>query len=572
MSYADELLIRNGYVYDPINGIAGEVMDIAIKGGKVVDVGEVDVAKAKVIDARGRVVMPGGVDIHAHIAGPKVNLGRVMRPEDHYKSFMKSIPGVRRSGTGRSVPSTTITGYRYARMGWTTLIEPASPPLMTRHTHDELNDIPIVDKAALLLMDANWFIFDYLENKDYEMLRAFVSWILNALKCYSTKLVDPGAAESWSWGNAGPEFDEQIPGRNLTPRDIVTNLAKANRALALPHHLHVHCNKLGEPGNYETTIKTMHSVKSLHSGSRPSIHVAHVQFSSYMGDSWASLRSAAEKIARYVNAHDHVSLDLGQVCFGDTTTMTADADFEYMLYHIGKWKWSNNDVELECASGIVPFDYRSSSYVHSTQWAIGLEMALLVKDPWKLVLSTDHPNAGPFTKYPRIISWLMSKEARDRVLKKVNQRAARRALLPSIDRELTLHDIAVITRAAPARLLGLESLKGHLGPGADADVAIYNLDPLKLDPSREFQAVLNAFKRAAYTIKGGVVVVANGEVVRTIYGRTFYTHAKGAEEELVSRVVEDVSRKFKERYSVCLSNYVVSKDELRNPQEIRVGA
>ena len=567
-----ELLIKNGYVFDPLNNVNGEVMDIAVKDGKIVEISDINVAKAKVIDAKNKVVMPGGIDIHAHIAGPKVNVGRIMRPEDHYKSFMKFIPGVRRSGSGRSIPSTTITGYRYARMGWTMVVEPASPPLKTRHTHDELNDIPIVDKAAYLLMDSNWFIFDYLENKDYELVAAFVSWILDALKCYAVKLVDPGEAESWSWGKLGMDFDEQIPDRNLTPRDLVTGLAKVNEMLNLPHSIHVHCNRLGEPGNYETTIKTMHAVRGIAKEGRKGIHIAHSQFSSYMGNSWSDLRSASDKIAKYLNAHDHVSLDLGQICFGDTTTMTADADFEYVLYHIAKWKWSNVDVELECAAGIVPFHYKPSSYVHATQWAIGLETALLVKDPWKIVLSTDHPNAGPFTKYPRIIAWLMSRKAREETISKINRKAAKRLSLPSIDKELSLYEIAVITRATAAKLIGVEKTKGHLGVGADADIAIYDLDPNKVDFSRDYPAVIKAFKRAAYTIKDGEVVVVDGEIVKTIYGRTFYVKSRGINKELIDRVTKDVEEKFKERYSVCLSNYVIGEEEVRKPYAIEAQA
>ena len=32
-----ELIIKNGFVFDPINGINGEKMDIAIKNGKIVE-------------------------------------------------------------------------------------------------------------------------------------------------------------------------------------------------------------------------------------------------------------------------------------------------------------------------------------------------------------------------------------------------------------------------------------------------------------------------------------------------------------------------------------------------------
>jgi formylmethanofuran dehydrogenase subunit A len=71
------LRIAGGRVYDPANGVAGAVRDVCLSEGKVVE----DVpAQAARIDARGMVVMPGGVDIHAHIAGPKVNAARRLAP------------------------------------------------------------------------------------------------------------------------------------------------------------------------------------------------------------------------------------------------------------------------------------------------------------------------------------------------------------------------------------------------------------------------------------------------------------------------------------------------------------
>ena len=70
-------------------------------------------------------------------------------------------------------------------------------------------------------------------------------------------------------------------------------------------------------------------------------------------------------------------------------------------------------MELECGSGILSFNYLKANPVHSVQWAIGLELLLLVNDPWKTILTTDHPNGGPFTKYPEIIAWIMSHKARD---------------------------------------------------------------------------------------------------------------------------------------------------------------
>src|SRR5271157_3497140 len=118
-----DILIKNGLVFDPANGISGEKLDLYIHDGKIVDQASVS-GDAEIIDAAGRVVMPGGVDIHSHIAGAKVNMGRLFRPEDHWKDHV-SLTAHGRSGTGYSVPSTFITGYRYANMGYTTVVEPA---------------------------------------------------------------------------------------------------------------------------------------------------------------------------------------------------------------------------------------------------------------------------------------------------------------------------------------------------------------------------------------------------------------------------------------------------------------
>ena len=43
------------------------------------------------------------------------------------------------------------------------------------------------------------------------------------------------------------------------------------------------------------------------------------------------------------------------------------------------------------------------SLVNAVQWAVGLELLLLIDDPWRVFLTTDHPNGGGFWRYPEII-------------------------------------------------------------------------------------------------------------------------------------------------------------------------
>jgi len=560
-----ELLIKNGFVYDPLNGINGEKMDIAVKNGKIAE--RIDEKKAKIIDASGMIVMPGGVDIHSHIAGAEVNAGRLLRPEDHVKD-VEPKTAITRSGVGHSIPSTFTTGYRYARMGYTTVMNPAMPPLEARHTHEELDDTPIIDKATYPLLGDWWFVLEYIRDSMIEECAAHVAWMLAATKGYAIKIVNPGGLEAWGFGRNVRDLFDPIPHFNITPEEIVRGLCKVNKLLNLPHTIHVHTNNLGKPGNYQTTLDTMKCIENLATENKPVLHITHCQFSAFKGEDWATLRSGAEEIARYVNNHGHVTLDMGQVVFTDTTTMTADGPFQFRLYQLTGNKWMNHDVETETSAGIVPFKYKRKSSVHATQWSIGLELALLIRDPWKIYLTTDHPNGGPFITYPKIISWLMSQKAREKAMKRISKKARKNSLLPSIDREYGLYEIATVTRAGQAKALGLKQ-KGHLGVGADADIAVYNLNPEFVDPSEKFKTLRRAFKKAAYTIKDGDIVVKDGEITKSVEGKTFWVNVNT---KAPAEVSADMKHRFREYWTVEYENYPVSEKYLAISAPISVKA
>jgi len=370
--------------------------------------------------------------------------------------------------------------------------------------------------------------------------------------------VNPGGLEAWGFGNNVRDLYDSVPHFNITPEEIIRGLCKVNKLLNMPHTIHVHTNNLGKPGNYLTALDTMKCVENLAGEERPVIHITHCQFCAFKGSDWNTLKSGAEEIAKYVNNHSHVTLDMGQVIFTDTTTMTADGPFQYILYQLSGNKWVNHDVETETSAGIVPFRYKRKSFVHATQWSIGLELALLVQDPWRIYLTTDHPNGGPFTSYPKIISWLMSQVAREKMLRKINKRARRISLLPSIEREYTFYELATITRAGQARALGLEQ-KGHLGLGADADIAIYNINPELVDASKKYKRVRDAFQKAAFTIKGGEIVVKDGRVVKSVSGKTFWVNPQVSSP---ADITSNMKRKFREYWTVEFENYSVPESYL----------
>lgn len=559
-----EHIIKNGIVYDPLNNIDGEQKDICIKDGKIVDSVSAD---ANVIDASGQIIMPGGVDPHTHIAGAKVNVGRMIRPEDSKKDVVGKTAG-QRAGSGFSVPSTFMTGYRYAQMGYTTAMEAAMPPLLARHTHEEFHDTPIIDHAAYPLFGNNWFIMQYLKEGDLDKTAAYASWLLRATKGYTIKIVNPAGTEAWAWGGNVHGIDDPAPYFDITGAEIIKGLAEVNEMLGLPHAIHLHCNDLGHPGNYETTLKSFDIPKGIKAnpttGSRDKVlYATHVQFHSYGGTNWRDFVSEAPKVADYVNKNDHLVIDVGQVTLDETTTMTADGPMEYDLHTLNGLKWANCDVELETGSGVVPFIYSGKAPVPSAQWAIGLELFLLVNDPEKICLTTDSPNAGPFTRYPRVMSWLMSNKYReDMIENQVHKWAQKKTSVATLDREYSFYEIAQISRATPATVLGLSETKGHLGVGADADVAIYAFNPETQDQSSDYMALEEALTAASYVFKDGEIVVKDGKVVNIgQHGRTYWVNSV-YDAELETQIVGEVEKMFKKYYSVNFANYAVQDEYL----------
>jgi formylmethanofuran dehydrogenase subunit A len=563
-----EYIIKNGHVFDPVQGIKGDVADVAIKDGKIVEKAG---SGAKIIDAKGKTVMAGAVEIHAHIAGPKVNLGRIYRPEDKLFTNTKK-KGLERTGGGNSIPTTFKTGYEYARMGYTTAFEAAMPPLFSRHVHEEIRDTPIIDEGAFPVFGNNWFVLEYLKNKEIENTAAYISWLLKATKGYAVKVVNPGGTEAWGWGLNCLSIKDPVPYFDITPEEIITGLIEANEYLGLPHSMHIHPNNLGNPGCYSTTLDTLNLVKGYKAknkfGREQVMHLTHAQFHSYGGDNWGNFESKAKEIMDFVNKNKNVTIDTGNVTLDETTTMTADGPFEHHLTGLNHLKWANCDVELETAAGVVPYVYSPNISVCAIQWAIGLELALLAKDPMRCYITTDHPNAGPFTRYPRVIKWLMSAKAREALVDtfKHKDKVLSATSIGSLDREISFYEIAQMTRAGPAKSLGLTAMCGGLKPGMDADVAVYDINPEK--PVADPEDIEKAFSRCACVFKSGTEVIRNGDVISNGNKRTLWVNAPVRENP---QVVRDISEKFLRYYSITQANYeALGHHFIPNPYKIEV--
>jgi dihydroorotase len=70
-----QLIITGGRIIDPANG-RDEVADIAFDNGKIAEIGRnLSTAGAQIIDARGKLVTPGLIDLHTHVYWGGTSLG-----------------------------------------------------------------------------------------------------------------------------------------------------------------------------------------------------------------------------------------------------------------------------------------------------------------------------------------------------------------------------------------------------------------------------------------------------------------------------------------------------------------
>jgi formylmethanofuran dehydrogenase subunit A len=533
--------LTGGRVYDPAHQIDGKVMDIFVRDGRIIAPPTDGEPVAQEYDLRGKVVMAGAIDMHTHIGGGKVNIARLMLPEDH-RGDPYAHTDACRAGCGHAAPSTLTTGYRYAEMGYTAGFEPALMPVNARQSHLEMGDTPIIDKGGYAMLGSDDFLLRMLTAKqDQNAINDYVAWTMRAAQCIGIKVVNPGGISAFKFNQRFLDLDEKNAYYDVSPREVLKVLSRAVYELGIPHPLHVHGNNLGVPGNVETTLKTMGATEGF------PVHLTHIQFHSYGTEGDRKFSSGAAAIAEAINRHKNVSADVGQILFGQTVTCSGDSMNQFRnAGHGSPRKSVIMDIECDAGCGVVPFKYKDQNFVNALQWAIGLEIFLLTEDPWRIFLTTDHPNGAPFTSYPHLIRLLMDKGFRNDMFAKLNLDAQAMSTLSSIDREYSLYEIAIMTRAGAAKLVGLHD-RGHLGIGAGADITVYTDDP-----DRE-----KMFAKPDYVFKDGELVVRNGEVVKVTWGATHTVRP-----EFDRGIEKDIKQYFDKYHTMSMENFKVADDEI----------
>ncbi len=477
--------IKNGRIIDPAGGI-DRVQDLWIEDSRIASRGNPEDPTVQVIDATGCVVMAGGIDLHTHIGGGKISIARMLLADQFPSEYLPTVGEV---------------SARYLDMGYTTCFEPAVIPCNARAAHAEMAGVQDIDTGGYCLLGNDDVLMSLIaEGSPQSLINDYVAWMVRATQCIAVKVVNPGGIHAFKFNERKFHLDSRHPKYEVTPAQIISTLCQAVADIGLSHPLHVHCSNLGVPGNIDTTLATIRAANGL------PIHLTHAQFHSYAladkeDQDVSAMVSAAHRLAEAVSQHRNVTIDVGQVMFGQTVTISADTLHQHENFpHASPRKSVLVDVECEAGCGVVPFKYNRKRFVNSLQWAIGLELFLMIDDPSRVFLTTDHPNGGAFTTYPHLIRLLGDRTFRETALAEIHSGAASSCELAGIDREYSLSEIATMTRSAPASLLGLSD-RGQLSAGCIADVVLYELN----------DNLETMFQSPRYVFRRGKMVRDHGE-------------------------------------------------------------
>ena len=475
------ICIRGAKLYDPSQGLEGQVGDIWIEAGRIVAPPEGTRAE-KVIDAAGKILAPAGVEIHSHVAGAQLNTAR---------RLYLGQPAARRM----LLPAAAQAAQDYLRLGYTTVMDAAMPPLLAYQTHQDLEQMAGLTRGAYTLMGDHELLLAAVEKEDFALVKALVAWLLEITGGYAVKLVNPGGADYWRSTGRLPELDELLPARNLTQRRFIRTMVAAVNQMGLPHPVHLHAGRLGLPGNSATFCDLVRSLE----GQR--VHLCHIQFFCYGQDEHGGLTSAVEPVIQALQGSPEISVDVGQVVFGSALATSADVGAIAALHQRIGGTCLSRLYEGGGGGSVLPLTYLEKNAAAAVQWATGLELLLKFPDAGRIFLTSDHPNGGPFTAYPAILHWLMDRQVREELLVKIHPAARKKTGLAGLSREYSLAEVLNMTSAGPARVLGMQD-RGHLRPGAAADIRCY----------RENDDRQAMFARPEWVMRQGELVVEAGQV------------------------------------------------------------
>ncbi|MFX0033378.1 MAG: amidohydrolase family protein [Candidatus Hodarchaeota archaeon] len=550
-----KLIVKNGIVFDPINDVKGEVKDILIEDGKIVEKLSNE-KNVKEINAKDKTVIPSGIDIHTHIASQQINWVRLVGKTD--KTFQEYWNNLRLDYIARD----------YISNGYTFIVEANVYPSLSKQTIFNFQQFPVLDKAILLNISNFWPLELEFQREMEEQASVFLSDLLTKTKGFGFKIYNPFEAENWNFHKLRDSVEDKGRLYNFSPIDVYEKLAKYNEYLGLPHSVHAHVAGYEKETAKQNLSIILERIRALNLTPNPKndlnidrtqiFHLAHASTYNIDGDN--------SNLINFFNDNQDFCLDLGILGFDPINPLiTSDRRLINSINSSASpFKLITMATESEGDSFSTLRTFSKKHKDSCIYWANALSLALNIKNKWQIQLSLNFPNYSHIKNIPEIASWLMSRKAREEFQSNMNQEFLKNNLLKNEEKELNFNEYIIISRSSPAKSLGIGSIKGNLGINADGDINILNLNINEIDTSKDYQLLEESFKNIEFVIKGGKVIKHQMNMNTDYSGQIFWSKGK-----IDSKDANSIINKKKEFYQKYMSvfydtlNYSIDERYLR---------
>jgi formylmethanofuran dehydrogenase subunit A len=544
-----KLLVKNGFVFDPINNIEGETKDILIENGKIVEK-FTNKNDLKEIDAKGKTVVPSAVDTHAHIASQQVNWARLLGSEN--KDFQDIWKGLTLENIAKS----------YISNGYTFILEANVFPSLSKQTIFDLKRLPVLDKAFLLNVSNLWTLELEFQRGKVENGAVFLSDLLNKVKGFGFKAYNPFEAEYWNWKEVRKSLNEKGRLFNFTPMDVYENLTKFVESLGLPHSIHAHIEGYESVLSKENLMSILNKIKSLDLKPNTNnsleikrsqiFHLAHASAYNSDGDN--------SELIKFFNENHDFDMDLGFIGFDELNPLiTSDRHLvNNLISSENAYKLIRSSVESEGDSFVTLRKFSKKKGSDCILWANAIDLALNIT-PWQMQFSVNYPNYANITNVPEIATWLMSNAARESFMKDMDASFLKDNSLVSNDNILSFNDFVILTRSSPAKSLGIGSIKGNLGLDADGDLNVLNLNLNDVDVLKDVKTLKKALENIEFVIKSGEIIKNQEKFNMNGSGKIFWASGKAEKDD--SKLVLTKKKEFYQKYySIFYDSYDTTID------------
>ena len=551
----NRLIIKNGLVFDPINDIDGETKDILIESGKIVEKfsSENDV---KEINAKNKTIIPAALDIHSHVASQQTNWARLLGSNN--KKFKEIWQGL----TLKSIAKDYISN------GYTFILEANVFPSLAKETIFNFKQLPVLDKAMLLNISNLWPLELEFQRGKIDNMAIFLSDLLTKTFGFGFKIYNPFENESWNFKELREDLSASGRLYNFSALDVYENVVKCVESLELPHSAHAHVegceNEIGKKNLFAILerIKPLNLTSNQETTMRDQIfHVAHANAYSHDGNN--------EELINFLNNNQNFDIDVGFVAFNPVNPLiTSDRRLINSMLTSdileNPYKLISSAVEFEGDSFVTLRSFDKKDLNNCILWGNALDLTLNIKNKFQICFSLNFPNFATITDIPEIASWLLSRDARDDYMKDMNGEFLKSHPLGSNEKILNFNEFITITRVSPAKSLGLSSIKGNLGVGADADLNIFDINMNEIDLSRNHEKLKIALSNIDHVIKSGRIVKKQEVIELNNQGSIFWSSGKPKTEE--KEIVLSRKKDFYRKYSSMFFN---SYQGSINPQILR---